>query len=302
MENQTHAFAAGLFVLLLGIAAVMAIKWFSDDDIDHNHYLLISADGSVSGLNPEASVRYRGVNIGKVETIYFDPENMRNIIVRIAANSLIKLPAGTYAQLASQGITGLTYIELNDELIETESGYLEDEARIPLRASLIKTVFDSLEEILTNSSNAIKQINQLLNEKNQTHFSNLLDYLGQAVQNYDRLAEELQHGLQTLPKLSNEFTASLKQSRQVMESADQILHTLNQQQGLVDNLTQGAQEIPATLASLHATSQAVTHSTRKLNQLINLLETHPQSLIFGKPDAAPGPGEAGFIPPQPLPQ
>lgn len=92
MENRAHTFAAGLFVLLLGIAAVTAVKWFSRDNINHDHYSLISVGGSVSGLNPEASVRYRGVNIGKVEEIYFDKENIRNIIVRIAVNSHVALP------------------------------------------------------------------------------------------------------------------------------------------------------------------------------------------------------------------
>lgn len=130
MENRAHAFAAGLFVLFLGVAVIMAVKWLSHDNINHNHYSLVSAGGSVSGLNPEASVRYRGVNVGKVEEIYFDKKNIRNIIVRIAVNSHVMLPKSIYAQLASQGITGLTYIELNDDVSEEETGYLENGARI----------------------------------------------------------------------------------------------------------------------------------------------------------------------------
>lgn len=300
MENRAHAFAAGLFVLLLGVAAVMAVKWLSRDNINHNHYFLISAGGSVSGLNPEASVRYRGVNVGKVEEIYFDKENIRNIIVRIAVSSHVMLPQGIYAQLASQGITGLTYIELNDDVSEEETGYLQNEARIFLKASLIKTLSDSLEEILKNSNTVIKQITNLLNEKNQTHIGNILGHLEQAVQHYDKLTEQLQKGIQALPRATDEFSATFKQARQVMENTSQILQKLNQQQGVIDNLTRGSQEMTSTLAGLNETSQAVTQSTRRLDQLLNLLETHPQSLVFGKPPALPGPGEAGFTPPQPI--
>jgi len=57
---------------------------------------------------------------------------------------------------------------------------------------------------------------------------------------------------------------------------------------LIDNLAQGSQEMTSALA------------TRRLDQLLNLLETHPQSLLFGKPSASPGPGEPGFAPPQPI--
>lgn len=300
MENRAHAFAAGLFVLLLGVAAVMAVKWLSRDNINHNHYSLISAGGSVSGLNPEASVRYRGVNIGKVEEIYFDKENIRNIIVRIAVSSHVTLPKSIYAQLASQGITGLTYIELNDDAAEAETGYLENEAHIFLRSSLIKTLSDSLEEILKNSSTVIKQVNNLLNKKNQAHIGKILSHLELTVQHYDKLTDELQNGLQTLPQLTGEFTSTLRQTRQVMENTSQVLQKLNQQQGLVDNLTQGSLEMARTLASMNETGQAVTQSTRKLNQLLNLLETHPQSLVFGKPPTLPGPGEPGFTLPQPI--
>ncbi len=299
MENRAHAFAAGLFILLLGAAAIMSVKWFSRDSLSYNHYFLVSTGGAVSGLNPEASVRYRGVIVGKVEEIYFDKENIRNIIVKIAVNQQVPLPGNIYAQLASQGITGLTYIELNDDVTETGSSFLQDEAHIPLRSSLIKTLADSLEEILKNSNAAIKQISSLLNDKNQEHIGNILNHLEQAVQNYDKLTGQLQKGLQGLPLLADEFTATFKQTRQVMENTGQILQKLNQQQGLVDNLTQGSLEMTHTLAGLNETGLAITQSARKLDQLLNLLENHPQSLVFGKPPATPGPGEPGFSPPRP---
>ena len=299
MENRAHALAAGLFILLLGVATVMAVKWFSRDSVSYNHYFLVSAGGAVSGLNPEASVRYRGVNVGKVEEIYFDRENIRNIIVRIAVNHNVVLPGDIYAQLASQGITGLTYIELNDDVADAETKPLQNEARIPLRSSLIKTLSDSLEEILKNSNMAIRQISNLLNEQNQTHISSILSHLEQAVQHYDTLTGQLQKGLQTLPQLSSELTSTFKQTRQVMENTSQVLHKLNQQQGLVDNLTQGSLEMTRTLTSLNETGVAITQSAHKLDQLLNLLEDHPQSLVFGKPPALPGPGEPGFSPPQP---
>ncbi|MCC6916430.1 MlaD family protein [Nitrosomonas sp.] len=301
MENRAHALAAGLFVLLLGLATALAIKWFSHDSLSYNHYFLVSS-GTVSGLNPEASVRYRGISVGKVEEIYFDKDNMRNIFVRIAVSSNITLPKNSYAQLASQGITGLTYIELNNDTDEAETGSLQDEALIPLRSSLIKTLFDSLEEILQNSNTVIRQISALLNDSNQAHIGNILSHLEQMAQHYDKLTEPLQKGLQALPRVTDEFSTTLKQTRQVMENTSQVLQKLNRQRGLVDNLTQSSLEITHTLSNLNTTSQAITQSTRKLDQFLNLLESQPQSLVFGKSPALPGPGEPGFSPPLPLKQ
>ena len=75
MENRAHALAAGIFVIVLGIAAGYAVRWFSNQDILRDRYLLVSEAGSVSGLNPAAVVRYRGVSIGKVEEIRFDTQD-----------------------------------------------------------------------------------------------------------------------------------------------------------------------------------------------------------------------------------
>ncbi len=298
MENRAHAFIAGLFVILLSTAMAMAVKWFSSEGVTYDHYFLVSSGGSVSGLNPEASVRYRGVNVGKVEDIYFDLKNMRNIIVRIAISNNVTLPENVYAQLASQGITGLAYIELNDDMLEAGGDKLEPGTHIPLRSSLIKTLSDSLEDILKNSNRVIKRVNSLLNEENQAHISQILSNLGQTLQHYDELTGQLQTGVQALPPLVDEVTSTLRHTQRVLGDVSQALQKLNRQGGMMDSITQSSQEVTDTLSSLKETSTAITQSTRTLNQLLHMLETQPQSLVFGKPPAQPGPGEPGFAPPR----
>ncbi|MFO7580870.1 MlaD family protein [Nitrosomonas halophila] len=298
MENRAHAFAAGLFVILLSAALAMAVKWFSSESITYDHYFVISEGGSVSGLNPEASVRYRGVNVGKVEDIYFDVKNMRNIIVRIAVSNQVTLPQNVYAQLASQGITGLAYIELNDDILEIGVGDLEPGMHIPLRLSLIKTLSDSLEEVLRNSNEAIKRMNSLLNEQNQAHIGDILGNLARTIQHYDDFVLQFQTDIQALPQLTNESLTTLKHTQKILGDVGQALQKINQQGGIADRITHGSLEMAETLTSLRETSSAITQSTQTLNQLLHSLENQPQSLIFGKPPAQPGPGEAGFLPPQ----
>ena len=69
----------------------------------------------VTGLNVQAPVRFRGVEVGKVETIEFLPNDARVILVRIAVRADTPITKGTYAQLGSQGVTGLAYVILDDE-------------------------------------------------------------------------------------------------------------------------------------------------------------------------------------------
>ncbi|MBK6617446.1 MAG: MlaD family protein [Nitrosomonas sp.] len=297
MENRAYAFTAGLFVILLSIALAMAIKWFGSENMTYHTYYLISRGGSVSGLNPEASVRFRGVNIGKVSEIYFDPRNMHNIIVRISVINGVKLPESVYAQLASQGITGLAYIELDDDNSD-EAGSLAPEAHILLRSSLIKTLSDSAQEMLKNLNEAVGRVNSLLSEQNQASIEVILSNLVQTLKSYHNLANQLTDGAQGLPQLSNEMTATFKQTRHVLGEVGQTLEKLNQQSGALDNISQSSLELTDTLTSLQEAGSRVAQSARILDQLLDSLATQPQSLLFGKSPSMPGPGEAGFTPPR----
>src|SRR5919205_1088119 len=113
MENRAHALAAGLFTLLLLAGVILAAMWFSGETYEKAYYQLESKF-PVSGLNEQALVRFRGVDIGKVSNIQFDPANMRTILIDIAIRSDVKLTRSAFAELRYQGVTGLSYVMLDD--------------------------------------------------------------------------------------------------------------------------------------------------------------------------------------------
>ena len=298
MENRAHALAAGLFVIILGVAAAAAIMWFSDQKILHDHYTLVSEEGSVAGLNPESSVRYRGVPVGKVEDIKFDRDNPNRILIRIAVSNNIVFPKNIYAQLATQGFTGLAFVELNIEGKEPSTERLPHDARIPLRPSFMRELSNSFEDLIRNANQAIKRIDALLNEQNQAQFGAILTHLAQAIRRSDSLMEQLQLGVQSLPEVTHEASQVMKQTHQLLSDINQTIAKLNQREGLLDGLTQSSHELADSLPRLREVTSAITQSTHHINRMLLKLEEQPQSLLFGSPPAEPGPGETGFIPPR----
>ncbi len=65
MENKSHALAAGLFTIVLTIALILVGLWFGRDRSLRTPYDLVTRM-SVAGLSNEATVRFRGVEVGKV--------------------------------------------------------------------------------------------------------------------------------------------------------------------------------------------------------------------------------------------
>ncbi len=113
MAGKTSKFMVGLFVTMGAILAVVAIifvgatKYFEKGNIYATYF-----DESVQGLQKDSIVKYRGVEVGRVETIRVAPDN-RLVAVVMKVNLKEDLPRTTLAQLKVAGITGLVFVELD---------------------------------------------------------------------------------------------------------------------------------------------------------------------------------------------
>ena len=74
MENKAHALAAGAFVLVVAALLAALAVWLTRDSGERNLFELSTRD-TISGLQPQAQVRFRGVPVGKVEFIGFDTQD-----------------------------------------------------------------------------------------------------------------------------------------------------------------------------------------------------------------------------------
>jgi phospholipid/cholesterol/gamma-HCH transport system substrate-binding protein len=75
MENRSHAFMTGFFTIALLIGGVLFGIWFNRDRVNTSPYLIATTLQPMPGLNPQAAVRYRGLEVGKVDDIDFDPSS-----------------------------------------------------------------------------------------------------------------------------------------------------------------------------------------------------------------------------------
>ncbi len=299
MENRSHALIAGLFVIVLSMAVAITAKWLSGETADHAHYILIS-EGSVSGLNPEAAVRFRGVKVGKVENIGFDPENSRFIQIRIGVDRNIPLTKGVFAQLGYQGVTGLAYVQLDDdgnqsELLQTNE---VDLAHIPMRSSTLENIVYSGQDLLNSVNETVKKMNLLLNEQNQERFSHILENMEGASSSFSSFTDQLQPNLKSLPELTSETNSLLKNANKLVNNINQIVEKVGQRGGIVDNLSQSVEDLADTIPKFHNAIDRIVQDTRTVNRILLQLEEQPRSLIFGRLPPPPGPGEDGFVSPQ----
>lgn len=300
MENRAYALAAGLFTLLLGSGVFATAVWFSGETVETSNYLLVSRH-AVSGLNPQAAVRYRGVTVGKVVSIDFDPLEPRSILVEISVRTGTPLSRGTYAQLGSQGVTGLSYVILDDdgskpEPLAAEGGKL---ARIEVRPSFFDNVSASGQEMIDSFSQVAKRVNTLLSEENQRHLVSALRNLDQASGKVAALATSLEPAAKALPALANDVSTTFRRAETLLVSLNQPVDSFERAARSAEHLSIQGVAVSETVLSeslprLNVLLEDLQRSSHGLERLLSEINEQPHSVVFGKNPLPPGPGEPGF--------
>jgi len=312
MESRSNAIAAGLFVLALSVGLVLTVLWLTSETLDRVRYVVVSKI-PVSGLHAKADVRLRGVDVGKVAGIAFDPQDPRVILAAIDVDRSVILTRGTYGQLSYQGVTGLSFIELDDDGSNPQRlvTSLDSPGRIELRPALLDQIEASGQSLLANADLAARRLNRLLSDENLAHLSGALRNTELATRQIGVLATDLQPAARSLQSLEAKTGAAVEQLDLLMRDMGSVTVEFRQHLAALDEVGRGAQAVGAasrsletqivgdTLPRLSGALDDFSRTSRTLDRVLQEVEQHPQSLLFGRSPPAPGPGEPGFVPPEP---
>ena len=317
MENRSHALMTGFFTIALLIAAVLAGIWFNRDRVERVPYQIATTQ-SIPGLNPQATVRYRGLEVGKVDEIAFDPKIPGQILIRLAVDPEAPVTRTTFATLGYQGVTGIAFIQLDDD--KTGSPLLASSpqhiARIPLRPGLL----DQLEKrglvILDKAEHITTQLGELLSPANQKVILGAFADVSRAADAYAAIPPKLDSTLARLPDLVIQADQSMASFQELSSSAnkairnyDQLASALQAPDGPIARINSTVDRIGGslegvtsdlelqTLPHMVAMADEARTSLRAVKRTANTFSDRPQSLLFGSPNGRPGPGEPGFVAP-----
>lgn len=323
MENKAHALAAGVFVLFMAVMAASLAMWLTRDNGSYQSYELSSGEG-VSGLQPQAAVRYKGVAVGKVTHIGFDPDVRGNVLIRIDVEDSTPITPTTFAVLGYQGVTGLAYVLLDDagEVHTAVARGSSGIARLPLHASPFSKLAEQGPEILAQAQAVMRHLNDVLSDENQQLLTTALAQMGNAAASVNSLSQQLQAtvtqrldpALAALPALARNTDKTLAS---LQAAGDQVsvvaremgvsAERLNAPDGALEQGRIGAQMLARaadrlsvnTLPRVERASDATTRAARQFGRVAEGVSDNPQMFFYGQGYARPGPGESGFVAPAP---
>ncbi len=194
MNNKVNYTLIGFLVLISFVLMFGFTYWLlkPSKEIKVKTYAILF-DESVLGLNIDSAVKYRGINVGKVTSLKINPKNTEQVEVLINILKSTPIKSSTVAKLTSQGITGLSYINLslgdnNAPPLEVKEGQ---------KYPIIKTIpsfFENFEQSLgtvsSKVSKTLTKTEQLLNDENQKQITLLLTNTASFMDKMDRLLDD----------------------------------------------------------------------------------------------------------------
>lgn len=304
MEEQVNYTLIGLFVLVLSTALIGGVLWLASGKSYRTVYdgYQVYMQESVAGLNLNAPVRYRGVEVGRVQAITLAPDNVEQVQLTLGIVHGTPIKTDTVAILQSHGLTGLTFVELSGGSREADNLKAADARHLPViktGPSLMMRLDSSLTTLLANLNRSSERINALLDDENRLAIKHTLSDLALLSHTLARRQPEIDAGighasrtLDGVARLSAELPALIEH---LNRSADSLEH-MGQEVGLAAASTRTAMDDTRqlsndTLPQVQQLLQELRELTSSMQRLSDELEQNPSMLLHGKGANQPGPGE-----------
>ena len=303
MEREANYAAVGAFVLVVTLVGALFVYWYSDTR-EHRNFerYEIYFNGSVSGLEKGAAVRYLGVGVGRVQDIRVDPRDSSRVEVIVDIDSTTPISEHTVAQLQLQGVTGLLYIDLSED----RSGKRLPPPVAQLRYPVIRSApssFDvllaGLPELVAAVGNLVTRADRLLSDENIAAVTAAVGNLDKASAGLPRTVKDLNSLIAELRSASAELSASAHIAHGILQTVDpDVRAAAARLRAIADSLADASSQLDKAIAENRQDIRSFTRqglpeierfvregraAAHDIRELSNSLRENPAQLLYQQP-------------------
>ena len=312
MENKVNYTLVGAFVLVLSALAIAALLWFASGggfQKKYDMYLALVGE-SVAGLNLNAPVKYRGVDVGKVQDIRLNPENSEQVRLIFAIDRGTPIKEDTEAVLKTQGLTGIAYVELsggspNSPPLRAKKPGTYPEIRT--KPSLSARLENVLTTLMTKLDSTSDSVNKILSDENVAAFKATLANLAVISRTLAARKDTIDAGLTSAARtFDNSARVTAQLAKEIGPAIERVGKSADAVRKMGDEAAQASASAGRTVDSIGGdvkrfTADALPELQRlmsemnvltvSLRRLIEETERNPRGFLFGRKPVPEGPGE-----------
>lgn len=240
-----------------------------------------------NGIQSGSLVRIGGMLIGQVKQLEFpaDDNTRVEVTLEVAANAPVK--ESSEAFITSIGIMGEYYVEITTGSLDSPllpgDSFLRSKDLAPLAQ-----MGEPLEKVSAQLEELLSHFNELMNEKNRGHITNMIASIDTILQNSQDSSVKLVGNLaslsQKLEKLSDRLdTVMAQNSSTVSEALLQMNSSLAQAESLMVDLSESVTHVNSVIsvneASLYEVLQNLQDASKNFDAFSRRIKEQPWSLV-----------------------
>ena len=273
METKANYVAVGAFVLACMIGLVVIVMWLAGMQFSQEYaYYQTNFKGPVTGLGKGTTVRYNGIEVGRITDLAFNPSDPQSVIATLQVQPDLKIHTDSDATIESEGITGGSYVEINGGTAKAPILVAQEGQRYPViksKQSTLRQLEQTLPQILEKLSKVGDRLNGVLSDDNRKAFSAILDNLDQTTTTLAARSEDIDKTLKNVSSASAKLQPALDEAAASLKKFDQLTSH-------ADEFVTGPAlaQIPDLMADMR-------HLSTSLNKLSDSLKDDPSKVLFG---------------------
>ncbi len=320
MEPKVNYILVGSFMVFLGAAVLVGILWLGKTDYrgSYDRYEAYMRE-SVAGLSVNSTVKYRGVDVGRIKTIALNPANPEEVLLTMDIMHGTPIKTDTIAVLETQGLTGLATINLTGGSRDASSLQAQEGQTYPVIKTGPSLFFrldeavsrllseEGLAQLLVDLNTAAKGAAMVLDEDNRTMLKRTIKDLSEVAQTIAAHKTQIEQSLNGAARSADnlaKLTASLnsdvptllaginKSVAALSTATDELARTSKAVGTVVNEARPELQQFTRrTLPEAGLLVTELRQLTGTLTRVSRELEREPSSLVFGRKPPSRGPGE-----------
>ncbi|MBP1850985.1 MlaD family protein [Rhizobium halophytocola] len=275
METRANYAIVGFFSVLVLAAAFGFIYWMSEFGRGGPMaQLIIRIPGSANGLSVGSPVRFNGIPVGAVRSLFIDKSDPNFSIAMTEVREDAPVTASTKAILEIQGLTGAAYVELSggapgDKQILKEAIDKGEPAVLDADQSSVTNLLATADKILKKADDAIGNLQDFIQDAREP--------LTQTVKNAQTFSQALANNADGIDKFLQSVSALSDTITKVSGRLDTTLAAVEDLVRAVD-----AKKVDDILTNAQTVSRNVADITGKVEPLVaDLKQTVDNFKQFG---------------------
>ncbi len=320
MEPKVNYVVVGAFVVLLSATVLGIILWLGKTDYRgiYDRYYVYMRE-SVAGLSVDSTVKYRGVDVGRVKEVVLNPENSEEVRVTLDIVAGTPVKSDTEALLVTQGLTGLVTLNLTGgsrDAPPLAAGAGQAYPIIKSAPSLFGRLDSVLSQVLSEQglSNLVANLNGLaqnassaLDEENRKALRQILKDLSEVARTLAARSGQVDRGVQSAAQAAEQAARLTEHlGKQLPVLLDRVNKSAAGLQQMTEELTRTSRSVGEvigaskpdierfsrqTLADTGLLITELRQLTATLNRVAQQIERQPNVLVLGRSAQPKGPGE-----------